>query len=201
MLALVVKLLRQRLRAGARRELILERALVRFGRAGFLGAGTRDLARAAGVTEPVLYRHFASKEVLFAAVLQLVTRRLVLALQQALAGAVGVRERVEALAGALPRLLQQRQDELRVLCGAAAAHADARQKRLARQALQAIGRALARGLRGGRLRRGVSAEVAACFLLQIGLGSALLRPVQVAAVMRPGYTRRLVALIERALLP
>ena len=57
-----------RLDAAARRESILDAAEMQFVRDGLHATGTRDLARAAGVTEPVLYRHFESKEALFVAV-------------------------------------------------------------------------------------------------------------------------------------
>lgn len=48
------------------RHEILEAAGVVFGEKGYTGATSRDLARAAGVSESVLYRHFGSKSNLFA---------------------------------------------------------------------------------------------------------------------------------------
>ncbi len=62
-----------RLDAPARRESILDAAELLFVQAGFHATGTRDLAKACGVTEPVLYRHFPSKESLF---IEVVTRML-----------------------------------------------------------------------------------------------------------------------------
>jgi hypothetical protein len=98
-------------------------------------------------------------------------------------------------------MLVQHQDELRVLCGAAASHADAELAAAARSAMTAIGGALTRGLRGAGLRQGVGHELAAYFLLQIGLGSALLRPLDVRAVSRSGFGERIVELMVKALLP
>jgi AcrR family transcriptional regulator len=51
-----------RLNAEERREAILEAALAVFSRKGFSGTTTKDIAREAGVSEALLYRHFPSKE-------------------------------------------------------------------------------------------------------------------------------------------
>ncbi len=51
----------RRLPAGQRREAILRAALKVFTSTSYAGATTAEIAREAGVTEPVLYRHFASK--------------------------------------------------------------------------------------------------------------------------------------------
>jgi len=62
--------LRPRLPAGERRALILEVARTLFARNGFHGTGTIEIATAAGCSEPVIYKHFASKQALFAAVIE-----------------------------------------------------------------------------------------------------------------------------------
>jgi AcrR family transcriptional regulator len=60
---------RQRLTAEARREAIVEAAWNVFARNGFHRASTQDIAAAAGCSEPMIYKHFPSKQALFAAVL------------------------------------------------------------------------------------------------------------------------------------
>lgn len=59
-----------RLPAEERREQILETAARIFARKGFEGATTKDLAKACGVSESALYKHFPSKEAIFDSVLQ-----------------------------------------------------------------------------------------------------------------------------------
>lgn len=54
-----------RLRAVDRRRQLLEVAADLFARRGFRGTTTAQLAKSAGVTEPILYRHFPSKVELF----------------------------------------------------------------------------------------------------------------------------------------
>ena len=58
-----------RLSAVARKEAIVEAVQDVFAEKGFDGTTTRDLAKAAGVSEALLYKHFPSKESLYAAML------------------------------------------------------------------------------------------------------------------------------------
>jgi AcrR family transcriptional regulator len=61
---------RTRLAADERRALILEAAGRLFGERGYEGVTLDRIAAAAGVTKPVLYRHFASKKALYLALLE-----------------------------------------------------------------------------------------------------------------------------------
>lgn len=58
-----------RLSAQERRADVLETACQIFSNAGYQGATTAEIARASGVSEPILYRHFASKRELYLACL------------------------------------------------------------------------------------------------------------------------------------
>jgi AcrR family transcriptional regulator len=58
-----------RLTAGARRQAVLEAACVVFSRSSYRGATTAEIAREAGISEPILYRHFGSKRDLYVACL------------------------------------------------------------------------------------------------------------------------------------
>jgi AcrR family transcriptional regulator len=60
---------RRRLPVAERRELIIEVAGQLFGERGYDGTRLDDVAAAAGVTKPVLYRHFDSKRDLYIALL------------------------------------------------------------------------------------------------------------------------------------
>ena len=57
-----------------RRAAILEAAMRLFSERGFRGTTTRALAKAVGVTEPVLYGHFKSKRDLYAAIIEAKSR-------------------------------------------------------------------------------------------------------------------------------
>lgn len=54
-----------RLSAEERRSAVLECACQVFAKGSYHGATTAEIARGAGVTEPILYRHFASKRDLY----------------------------------------------------------------------------------------------------------------------------------------
>src|SRR5262249_9380723 len=53
-----------------RRQQILDAAAEIFANRGFAGTTTREIASAVGTTETVLYRHFPTKESLYAAILE-----------------------------------------------------------------------------------------------------------------------------------
>ncbi len=55
----------------ATRELILQKAIEAFAAHGYEGASTAGIARACGVTQPLVHYHFASKENLFRAAVDL----------------------------------------------------------------------------------------------------------------------------------
>src|SRR5580704_5452306 len=54
-----------RLTAEQRKTAIVKAALPLFARKGYAATTTRELARASGVSEPLLYKHFPSKEALY----------------------------------------------------------------------------------------------------------------------------------------
>jgi AcrR family transcriptional regulator len=63
---------RKRLPAARRRRQLLDVALDRFAASGFHSTSMEEIADAAGVTKPVLYQHFGSKQVLYLELLEMV---------------------------------------------------------------------------------------------------------------------------------
>src|SRR3954447_8591280 len=61
---------RERLSGPQRRERILDAAAEAFAAHGYRAASVQDIARAAGVTKPVLYDHFTSKRALFTSLME-----------------------------------------------------------------------------------------------------------------------------------
>jgi AcrR family transcriptional regulator len=57
-----------RLSSPERRAAIVDSAMALFARKGFRGTTTREIASAVGVSEPVLYQHFATKRDLYTAI-------------------------------------------------------------------------------------------------------------------------------------
>ena len=61
-----------RMAAAGRRAHLLETAARVFVEGSYHGTTTAEIARAAGISEPIIYRHFASKRVLYLATLEYV---------------------------------------------------------------------------------------------------------------------------------
>jgi TetR/AcrR family transcriptional regulator len=60
---------RRRLPAEDRRRQLIHQAIDQFAKHGFKGTRTKDIAAACGVSEAILFRHFATKEDLYQAIL------------------------------------------------------------------------------------------------------------------------------------
>ena len=87
---------KRRMRAPERRAQLLEVARVAFGRNGFHGVSMEEVAREAGVTKPVLYDHFPSKDALFLALLDADSAALEERVRTALQAPTGNRQRIRA---------------------------------------------------------------------------------------------------------
>ncbi len=84
-----------RLEAHERRAQLLETARGVFGEHGFSATSMNDIAKAAGVTKPVLYQHFASKHDLFLEVLVETTEELENSLTERIVSGTSPRDQVE----------------------------------------------------------------------------------------------------------
>jgi len=78
-----------RLTAEERRDDVLDAALVAFAAAGYEGTSTDDIARAAGISQPYLFRLFGPKKELFKASVARCFRRTLDEFQQAAEGLRG----------------------------------------------------------------------------------------------------------------
>jgi len=75
-----------RMAAPARREALIDTACGVFARSSYRGTTTKAIAAEAGVTEPILYRHFPSKRDLYLACLNAAWARVQALWEKALAG-------------------------------------------------------------------------------------------------------------------
>ena len=86
----------KRMRAPERRAQLLTVARKSFGRNGFHGVSMEEVAREAGVTKPILYDHFASKQDLYQALIEADAAALEERVRTALRSPIGNRERIRA---------------------------------------------------------------------------------------------------------
>ena len=86
-----------RMAAADRRRHLVETAIRLFTEGSYHGTTTAEIARAAGVSEPILYRHFASKRDLYLAALELVWEKTRVEWERKLADATDACAAVEAI--------------------------------------------------------------------------------------------------------
>lgn len=86
-----------RMAASGRRAHLLDTAARLFTEGSYRGTTTAEIARAAGVSEPIIYRHFASKRDLYIAALEQVWEKARAGWEQAIAEAPDACAAVEAI--------------------------------------------------------------------------------------------------------
>lgn len=96
------------MRAQDRRAAVLETACIVFSRGTYHGTTTAEIARAAGVSEPILYRHFPSKRDLYLACIAETWRRTRVRWEEALAGEPDPAEWIAAMGRAFLEWKEQR---------------------------------------------------------------------------------------------
>jgi TetR/AcrR family transcriptional regulator len=104
----VTEAARVRMRAEERRAAVLDTACTVFSRGTYHGTTTAEIARAAGVSEPILYRHFPSKRELYLACIDETWRRTRTRWEQALANEPDPAEWVAAIGRAFLEWGEQR---------------------------------------------------------------------------------------------
>jgi TetR/AcrR family transcriptional regulator len=97
-----------RLPASERRAVVVDTACRVFARCSYRGATTAEIAREAGVTEPILYRHFESKQALYFACIDEAWARVRRAWEDAVEAEDDPRAWMAAMAGAFFDFGEQR---------------------------------------------------------------------------------------------
>jgi AcrR family transcriptional regulator len=97
----------QRMKAGERREAVLAAAVTEFAARGLAGTSTENVARAAGISQPYLFRLFPTKKALFLALVDRCFRQVAAAFEAAAADRVG-EDALGAMGDAYDQLLQDR---------------------------------------------------------------------------------------------
>jgi TetR/AcrR family transcriptional regulator len=97
-----------RLPAIERRAAVLDTACQVFARCSYRGATTAEIAREAGVTEPILYRHFESKQALYLACIDSAWGRVREAWEQAIETEEDPRAWMYAMGSAFLRVKEQK---------------------------------------------------------------------------------------------
>src|SRR5436853_1518416 len=95
----------ERKTAGERRDQILDAAIVEFAQRGLAGASTEEIAKAAGISQPYIFRLFGTKKELFKAAVARCLRETLEVFQRAAEGKRG-EEALHAMGDAYRTLLE-----------------------------------------------------------------------------------------------
>jgi AcrR family transcriptional regulator len=178
-----------RLRAPERRQQLIRSAAGVFARYGYEGATTAAIAEAAGVTEPVLYRHFRGKHALFAAIVDELLQGLRQRWQSGNEPANDPVARLRLAGERYVRAVVEMPDYYAVLFGAILNSQDRQVLKVIREYYDAserhIGALVARGQRTGVFRTDLDARKMAWVMIGVSIGFAMqelkLRPGHISA--------------------
>ncbi len=166
-----------RLPAPARREAILDVALRVFCSGSYTGTTTAEIAREAGVTEPVIYRHFASKRALWLACMDEAWARFRAAHELKIA-ALGEGQGVDAFGQTLDEMRRARVQLASLwIQGVTEASEDAEIQRHVRRHMRAAHDFVADGIRQGQACEQIVADRDPDAEAWIMIGGALLTAV------------------------
>lgn len=172
-----------RLPAAQRREQLLDTAVALFAERGFGGSTTADLAKAAGVTEPIIYRHFASKKDLFIAVIDRTSERTIETWDRQLRSARDSAHRLRRLIGANPMVTDRGRGIYRVIVQAMMEIQDpdvlgAIQRHI-RKLHQFVSAEVERAQGEGIVSKYYTPEITAWTLLNLGLGFGMMEALSI----------------------
>jgi len=172
-----------RLPAAERRQQLLDKAAELFSQRGYARATTSELAKAAGVTEPIIYRHFKSKRDLFVALIERTGRETLSQWEADLADASDPADRLRRLLGDNPMVSQRGQAPYRVFLQSISEVDD---EEIHRAVAEHIGRLhafmtreVARAQEARRVNDRFSAEVVAWMLMHIGMGYGVMSALKI----------------------
>ena len=167
-----------RLKAPQRREQIMEVATKLFAVHGYDGTTTAAIAEAAGVTEPILYRHFTGKAELFIAIVRAMSQMTIAHWQRIIAGVPDPVEQIRVIARQFPEQIEQLADAYHVLHGALATSRDPDVLHVVREHYKVkqsfFATIIRQGQAAGVVRPDLDADLPAWEIINLGIGYAMI---------------------------
>ncbi len=193
-----------RMRKAERKRQLLAQAKQLFLTLGYQDTTTEKIARAAGVTEPVLYRHFESKKALFLEVLREIREATLTRWRAETAGLTDPLAKLHAIADMYLGSTRERAVEFRVMHRTLIETNDAeiatflRSFYLDSEAL--LAEIVAEGQQTGVFRRSLDPRVGAWELIRTALGYTLTLPLDIPLYQEPEYIPRAIDCLLHCLL-
>lgn len=195
----------KRMPAAQRREQLLDCAALLFAEVGYARATTAGLADKAGVTEPIIYRHFKSKKELFVALIERTAQRTLSHWRAQLAG--GDRdptERLRRIIGDNPMVSDSGKLPYRVFLQAITEVNDPEIHKAVNRHMRDLQAFLTAEIRHAqedrKMTKVFSAELLAWTMLYIGLGYGVLSAMGVEGHGEDPHGGHVQQLLERVML-
>lgn len=168
----------RRLKAPQRREQLIEVATKLFAKYGYEATTTFKIAEEAGVTEPILYRHFETKQEMFVAIVSSVSEKTMLSWRDTIAGEEDPAQQIRLIAETFPGHIKQLADAYHVLHGALATSRDKKVLAVLKEHYAQIEgffvRVIQRGQELGVFRPQLDPKGPAWQLIMTGIGYAMI---------------------------
>ncbi len=167
-----------RLKAPQRRQQLIDVATKLFARWGYNATTTAAIAEIAGVTEPILYRHFVSKQELFVAITRATSEKTLKHWNELIRGVSGSTEKLRTIASEFPSHIRKLEDAYQVIHGALISSHDRKVQNVLREHYSQIERffhkIIAEGQSSGEFRRNVDPNLPVWQLINTGMSYAMI---------------------------
>ncbi|MGD0387926.1 MAG: TetR/AcrR family transcriptional regulator [Tepidisphaeraceae bacterium] len=167
-----------RLKGPQRREQLIQVATKIFAKWGYDAATTAAIAEAAGVTEPILYRHFASKQEMFVAITRAMSKQTLGRWRELIAKAHTSTDKIRTIAREFPNHVQDNEDAYNVIHGALATSRDRKVRAVMKghylQIEEFFSKIVEDGQKAGEFKRDLDSKVPAWQLINTGIGYAMI---------------------------
>lgn len=189
-----------RMKADDRRQQLLEAAIHCFAEYGYKGATTAILAKAARVSEPVLYQHFSSKQELFAMLIGQVGREVLRNWRLAIAPLKSPMDQLRVLFRLNPATTDPRTRQLYSVIFMAQTEINdpkilAALREHYEQYAKFLTNVLKRAQRAHQVRRDVSPNGLAWQLIHAAIGFAFIKPLGIAGHATPATVEQTIGLL------
>jgi len=167
-----------RLKGPQRRAQLVAVATKIFAKWGYNAATTAAIADAAGVTEPILYRHFASKQEMFVAITRAMSKQTLRQWRELIAKAHTSTDKIRTIAREFPNHIRVNEDAYKVIHGALATSRDPKvrtvMKRHYLEIEQFFRKIVEDGQKAGEFKRDLDSNTPTWQLINTGIGYSMI---------------------------
>ena len=167
-----------RLKRAQRKAQLIASATKVFARYGYDGTTTSAIAKTAGVTEPILYRHFKSKQAMFVAIVRQMSRQTLDQWRSVTQNVSDPAEQIAQIAREFPQHVRRLADAYHVIHGALACSRDRKVVGVMREHYEEIEdffkQIIVKGQKARRFKEDLNPKAPAWQIIHMGIGYAMI---------------------------